>query len=410
MVMNDTGLAASGSIPTVNTTGGASFIGTVKVGSTTTDAIASLFILDSYNGGSDPTGYPGAMYYNTSLLKFRCYQNGAWADCIGSGGSGANTALSNLASVDIGTTALNSTSNNLNLTTTTSGNIVLNSAGSIELQDATNVSGALSATGAVTIQNTSVAALSVQKASGTDTLFTADTTNNHIKIGNNTAAAGTDVTLLVLDSAGSGTVPTGLAGAMYYDSTNNKFKCYTTSWVDCDTTGGGGASAKKITLTPEYAGGVLKADGTDNNGTMTSDYLGGLSSGEGYKHNFYEWSSSQATAQDYDIYVTHQLPSDFNATSEFDASTWKVWTYVDNNTNSILTMTVYDADGTACASGVSIEGAGTGWTQVTLTDFDTNANCDFAANDIITIKVSMSSLTPNTNKVRVAEIQYGYTN
>lgn len=39
--------------------------------------------------------------------------------------------------------------------------------------------------------------------------------------------------------AGNTTNPTGVAGAMFYDSDDNKFKCYTTTWVDCDTTGSG---------------------------------------------------------------------------------------------------------------------------------------------------------------------------
>lgn len=43
----------------------------------------------------------GMQLYNTDTNKFRCYENGAWADCIGGGGGGANTALSNLASVAI---------------------------------------------------------------------------------------------------------------------------------------------------------------------------------------------------------------------------------------------------------------------------------------------------------------------
>ncbi|MFZ1249149.1 MAG: hypothetical protein WAQ24_02410, partial [Candidatus Saccharimonadales bacterium] len=77
----------------------------------------------------------------------------SWASCSAASG-GANTALSNLASTNINT-ALNTTSGNLNITTTTSGNIVLNSAGTIELQDNTNVTGNLAATGTVTGSNLS---------------------------------------------------------------------------------------------------------------------------------------------------------------------------------------------------------------------------------------------------------------
>ncbi|HVO86746.1 MAG TPA: hypothetical protein VMT23_03445, partial [Candidatus Binatia bacterium] len=34
------------------------------------------------NQSADPTGVSGAMYYNTSTNTFRCYQNGAWVNCI----------------------------------------------------------------------------------------------------------------------------------------------------------------------------------------------------------------------------------------------------------------------------------------------------------------------------------------
>ena len=35
----------------------------------------------------DPTGFEGAIYYNTFDNVFRCYQSAAWTNCIGSGGS-----------------------------------------------------------------------------------------------------------------------------------------------------------------------------------------------------------------------------------------------------------------------------------------------------------------------------------
>ena len=56
----------------------------IQIGSATTDATAVLFGLDSYNNGTDPTGYNGAMYYNTNTNKFRCYENGAWSNCTAS--------------------------------------------------------------------------------------------------------------------------------------------------------------------------------------------------------------------------------------------------------------------------------------------------------------------------------------
>ena len=39
-------------------------------------------VLDNKNTTGDPSGIDGAMYYNSFLGKFRCYQDGAWTDCI----------------------------------------------------------------------------------------------------------------------------------------------------------------------------------------------------------------------------------------------------------------------------------------------------------------------------------------
>ncbi|HSX17208.1 MAG TPA: hypothetical protein VLH86_03850 [Patescibacteria group bacterium] len=57
--------------------------GILQVGSLTADAIGQLFVLDTKNTSGDPAGVNGAMYYNSSTNTFRCYQNSAWANCIG---------------------------------------------------------------------------------------------------------------------------------------------------------------------------------------------------------------------------------------------------------------------------------------------------------------------------------------
>ncbi|MEO5627854.1 MAG: FG-GAP-like repeat-containing protein [Candidatus Saccharimonadales bacterium] len=58
------------------------------VGNATADATGTLLVLDTKNNTGDPTGVNGAMYYNSFLGKFRCYEAGAWANCSGSGGVG----------------------------------------------------------------------------------------------------------------------------------------------------------------------------------------------------------------------------------------------------------------------------------------------------------------------------------
>jgi parallel beta-helix repeat protein len=54
--------------------------GTITLG--TSDANASLLVLDTKTSAGDPSGSDGAMYYNSSAGKFRCQEAGAWVDCI----------------------------------------------------------------------------------------------------------------------------------------------------------------------------------------------------------------------------------------------------------------------------------------------------------------------------------------
>ena len=56
--------------------------GQVIIGNSGTTA-PDLLVLD--NGTTDPTGTNGAMYYNTGLNKFRCYENGVWTNCVRAG-------------------------------------------------------------------------------------------------------------------------------------------------------------------------------------------------------------------------------------------------------------------------------------------------------------------------------------
>jgi len=57
---------------------------------------------------SAPTGANGVIYYDSSTNKFRCYQNGAWVDCIASGGLGGSGTTNYVAKFTGSTTLGNS--------------------------------------------------------------------------------------------------------------------------------------------------------------------------------------------------------------------------------------------------------------------------------------------------------------
>lgn len=77
-------------------------------------------------------------------------------------------------------------------------------------------------------------ALDVQKAGSSTQLFTIDSTNDRIYVGDSTADA--TGTVLVLDTKNSAGDPTSsIDGAMYYNSDSKSFRCrHNALWQDCD--------------------------------------------------------------------------------------------------------------------------------------------------------------------------------
>lgn len=113
--------------------------------------------------------------------------------------------------------------------------------------------GAKTLTGAATLQNTSdsTTAFRVLNASSVP-LFVIDTTNSYVYVGNPTADG--TAALLILDSKNTTGDPTGTAGAMYYNSANNKFRCYeNTAWWDC-VGAAGDRSRRKPVYSTDFLG------------------------------------------------------------------------------------------------------------------------------------------------------------
>lgn len=85
--------------------------GNIVLGGTATGNSATLLVLPiKTDAEGSLAGTNGAIYYNSNSSKFRCYQGGAWTDCIGSGGT---TALDTLTAATTDDTALSSGDNTI---------------------------------------------------------------------------------------------------------------------------------------------------------------------------------------------------------------------------------------------------------------------------------------------------------
>ena len=154
------------------------------------------------------------------------------------------------------------------------------------------------------------------------------------------------------------------------------------------------ATVKKV-FSAEYAGATLYADGTNNVGMMTSDNTG---AGNNWM-NYYEWSSGEATVQDYDVILRFTLPNDFSA---WDGTNPIVIDYQAEGTSS-FSATMFLEDGTALGT-IGASSSAT-WTTVNI-----NPGAMTAGDTAVIILKLTSAPNDDTQKVRIGDITLNYTN
>jgi len=169
---------------------------------------------------------------------------------------------------------------------------------------------------------------------------------------------------------------------------------------------------RKVGLAPEFAGAVIVGDGSNNTGTMTSDFCEqgasaeipdvntGVCNTSGDMHNYYQWTTSEASAQDYQVYVRWRVPDNFSGWIGTDPM--KVWGKRTDATNNEVRIFVYDTDGTLENSG-GTQVAGTNWTQ---TSIESSFAGTYTAGAYMTIRIVVTADT--NDSVQVGEITMDY--
>src|SRR3990170_832469 len=127
---------------------------------------------------------------------------------------------------------------------------------------------------------------------------------------------------------------------MYYNTYYNAFRCYTTSaWAAC---GGAPSLTRTVKMSPEFDGATFTASASSStSGTMTADTINDAT--EGWL-NYYEWTSTEASLQDYHLVVKVTIPSDFSSWATSNAIQVLYETDDNVNTNNKFDLTIFNVD------------------------------------------------------------------
>ncbi|MFH1706070.1 MAG: hypothetical protein ABH867_04160, partial [Patescibacteria group bacterium] len=281
-------------------------------------------------GGSGTTSYLSKWLNSSTLTNAAFYDTGT---TVGIGGTAVTTApqlyIDSSGNVGIGTTNPNARFG-----------VVFTSAPTIDMAEITNVGvgttnngidglyiNFVQATGGSGETNASINIDMTGSGDAGDTLAgleisTAGVAGGNlygVQIGNITGGGGTEYALVVGTGWDRGL---SISSSAYIDSTTTSTGTVTIgSGADTFTfnpTGSGPVYAgtarpsKVMTLSPEYAGATLTADGSGTTtGSMTSDNMLNVGGTSGWS-NYYQWSSTEAALQDYTVMVRVTLPQDFD--------------------------------------------------------------------------------------------------
>ncbi len=238
-------------------------------------------------------------------------------------------------------------------------------------------------------------------------IFGAVTANSSVTVGNATTVG----TVVISDGAADSTqntvtIASGNQTGNYTVSLPTNLAANDTICLQTKANCGGAGltvTTMNVTLVPEYAGATFTPDGSSNTGSLSSDFCSGTSllgvnttaCAASDEHNFYAWTTTQATAQDYDVYVRWQVPSDYNGSLGNFAIQNRVTAASDS-----VALTVYKG-ATSCATASS---SSTTWAGTALPAL---SGCTINAGDVLTFKVHVVA-GASGNVARAGEISFSY--
>ncbi len=172
------------------------------------------------------------------------------------------------------------------------------------------------------------------------------------------------------------------------------------TWSTTSTANGSGGS---LSLHPEYPNAVYTASGSSANvGTLTYSY------DSTNKENFYRWTSSQGTMQDYWIAVRVKVPKNFNNWTPTPIQ-FRYRTSSTSTAANYLTIKLLDTTGAlvATSGGAALaSGSSNTWATATLTNVSSGT---YTPDGFITILVKLASTSTGYSDAGYINVNWSTT-
>lgn len=192
-----------------------------------------------------------------------------------------------------------------------------------------------------------------------------------------------DDRISALFKAGSGIV-------LNYDDTNNTF-----------TVNQGTNSGSQVSLSPEFAGAVYYGDGANNVGQMVLAY------DSSNKENYYKWTSTQSSLQDYNIAVRVKVPDDFSHWDGTAPIQFRYRTNASSSADNQMDVTMLDTAGSAVSLTGGADLANQSWTTATITGPESSGT--YTPGSYITIIIAMQARTTNSGEAHAGFLNINWS-
>lgn len=201
------------------------------------------------------------------------------------------------------------------------------------------------------------------------------------------------------------TVDTTTSTVRVGNATNN-----ITFSVNGMTRSGAARGTKTISLIPEYPGATFAGDGTNNTGSLSSDFCSSTSlmsintnvcNNPTDERNYYSWTTAEAAAQDYDLYVRYRIPTDYDTGSMTNLRFWAKGT---STTTDIASLALHGGSSTACSTITNAVTINSTWAE--SAQASPLGSCTIIAGDYVTFKIKLTAGQNNT--VHAGAINFTY--